>query len=521
MRKAETMSSCRQTMHTFGVLAAASIAMVACNGSAPEGHYARTVGPEIVELRLPGDLERPPVEFNHEKHTKSLQQEGCKACHLRDRNSQGKILPRLWEAAAPTVEADKDRFHDRCMGCHTERKKAGKKTGPVTCGECHVRRQPPLSRRQAVAFNYALHEAHVKATEKKCITCHRFYDEQKKKMVYREGVQGGPGDFHGVTEEKEKLAIRLVAHQTCINCHLEKERSAKGPGEKTGPTTCSGCHSGKVYKPGLSPKVIERLVENQPERTWIKAPGVKSRLVGFNHKLHEPLVGFCSTCHHRTLKACKECHTLTGKREGNGVTMEMAYHKATSEHSCVGCHKQKTDERDCSGCHHRLGPPPGLRSCNTCHSGPKPAKGTSLPAATMPTSLPTEVKLAALPATSDDLPEKVVIKDLAQKYGPSNFPHRKIVARLDTIIRKSKVAATFHGSTDALCAGCHHQSPIGRRPQPCKACHDKTGHPKKDKPSLLNAYHRQCIGCHQKMAIKTVGCTDCHKDKQASKEVSR
>ena len=34
--------------------------------------------------------------------------------------------------------------------------------------------------------------------------------------------------------------------------------------------------------------------------------------------------------------------------------------------------------------------------------------------------------------------------------------------------------------------------------------------PTADKPGLTAAYHRQCIGCHQAMAIRKTGCTDCH-----------
>lgn len=513
MRKAKRMTSNRTPTTylmsgLFGVLLGAALA---CNGDLPEGE--RTIGPEIVELTLPGVLQRPPVEFNHDKHTAALPEEGCKACHLL--GPQGKVLPRLWEEDGADPKTQQERFHKLCLRCHTTRQKSAQKSGPTTCGECHVRRLPALSTRVAAAFNYALHDAHVKATEKRCATCHNFYDETQKKMVYRKGVAGGAGDFHAATTEREKLTARLIAHEACINCHLERAAAQ----QKGGPTKCNGCHGGTTYKPGLKPPVGEKLVSNQPEKSWIQAPEAKSKLVSFDHKLHEPLVGFCSSCHHKTLKACKECHILVGGPEGNGVTMEMAYHKVTSEHSCVGCHKQKTDERDCAGCHARLVSLPGIRACATCHRGPQPKGDPTTMPASMPAAFPADPQLAALPAASDDLPDKVTIKDLAQKYRPVELPHRKIVARLDAIARNSKLAANFHGSTDVLCSGCHHRTPIGARPQPCKACHDKTGHPEQDKPGLTAAYHRQCIGCHQQMAIKEVGCTDCHK--QASKEVPR
>jgi predicted CXXCH cytochrome family protein len=84
-------------------------------------------------------------------------------------------------------------------------------------------------------------------------------------------------------------------------------------------------------------------------------------------------------------------------------------------------------------------------------------------------------------------------------------------------VRESKLASRFHGDVETLCAGCHHHSPVGTRPSPCKSCHEKASHPTEDRPGLFTAYHRQCLGCHQQMG-QPQGCTDCH-EKKASKEV--
>jgi hypothetical protein len=71
----------------------------------------------------------------------------------------------------------------------------------------------------------------------------------------------------------------------------------------------------------------------------------------------------------------------------------------------------------------------------------------------------------------------------------------------------------FHGSAEAMCAGCHHHSPAGERPPKCSACHGDEAAATIDKPSLKVAFHRQCVSCHQKLEIKA-GCTDCHAEKE-------
>jgi len=96
------------------------------------------------------------------------------------------------------------------------------------------------------------------------------------------------------------------------------------------------------------------------------------------------------------------------------------------------------------------------------------------------------------------------------------MPHLKILARLDAPIRASRLARQFHGTVEAMCAGCHHHSPAGERPPRCAACHGPTAAATMDKPGLKVAYHRQCIGCHQRMGIDKQGCTDCHAERKVA-----
>jgi hypothetical protein len=131
---------------------------------------------------------------------------------------------------------------------------------------------------------------------------------------------------------------------------------------------------------------------------------------------------------------------------------------------------------------------------------------------------PVEASLDALPATSDDFPETVVIEALVNTYEASKLPHAKIVAKLDGFVRASSLAEHFHGDTATLCSGCHHNSPAGTRPPPCRACHAETADPVRDRPGLKAAYHRQCVGCHIAMALPQQGCTDCHAERSKGGE---
>jgi hypothetical protein len=119
------------------------------------------------------------------------------------------------------------------------------------------------------------------------------------------------------------------------------------------------------------------------------------------------------------------------------------------------------------------------------------------------------VALAELPATSEDYPETVAINSLVDSYEESKLPHAQIVARLDAGVRDSGLASRFHQDVETLCAGCHHHSPAGTRPPPCRSCHADAS-TTRDMPGLKTAYHRQCVGCHIEMSIPQQGCSDCH-----------
>jgi c(7)-type cytochrome triheme protein len=107
--------------------------------------------------------ERPAVAFPHMDHINSGIE--CKTCHHRFKGGKN-ILDEmeLQEGAeglkcpschkekpgfrfAPDLDPTKrnlqQAFHRQCIGCHRQLKQEGKKSGPVTCGQCHPWKKAP------------------------------------------------------------------------------------------------------------------------------------------------------------------------------------------------------------------------------------------------------------------------------------------------------------------------------------------------------------------------------------------
>jgi hypothetical protein len=466
----------------------------------------RQIAPATVTMQFPtafGDLQRPAVEFDHKAHTKALEAEGCETCHRID--DKGQLIPKM----ASILDIDNrddliDAYHDACIGCHRDRSDKHLKSGPLACGECHVRRGPGVSTRVPMAFDYSLHARHSKAFDDKCENCHHVYDEATKELKYEKGKEEACGSCHGEIDEQRKLSLANASHRACVSCHLRRIRMDLD----AGPTLCAGCHDLERRAAIKQLEEVPRLKRGQPDTLWISNVDAKTAAVGFDHLGHEPTTGSCSTCHHQTLKACDECHTLTGSPEGSDVTTVEAYHLSSSEHSCVGCHTLQTVDKKCAGCHHTLTETPAERTCVVCHNGPAPGSPALEIAPTI-----SDPGLDALPTLSDSFPETVTIDFLIDKYEASLLPHAKIVNKLDTMVRENKLARRFHGDTATLCSGCHHHTPAATRPPGCRACHSAATDPARDQPDLKVAYHRQCVGCHIAMHIEKQGCTDCHKER--------
>ena len=508
----------------------------------------------VAHTEIFGGLERPQVIFNHGKHSEALKQEGCKICHPVDE------LNKL-QFAFPTKVVKKDKtslmkaYHDECIGCHKKRRQEDVKSGPVNCGDCHKEKEKTLEIKYPVfEFDFYVHDKHVKKLREKlgkddCGLCHHTYDiheeDEALALVYEKGTEESCNYCHELDRKrgpeltaiarvaaKKGLSLKTASHLQCLNCHLEYQREAEKAGrlkedeKAAGPTECVKCHTGK-YKTVAELEKIPRPDRDQPERPYINIKDAKMKGVTFDHDYHQKTHKNCRECHHETLKACMECHTLTGKPEGNGVNVARAYHDVFSGHSCEGCHNIKKSEKDCFGCHSNipvmsidsLGPK--KESCAVCHSGEM--KG--------PFSRPL---LSVAGLDPQKVPKEVEVKILERQYEPAKFPHLKIIGKLADISNKSKLGSYFHVNMQTMCNGCHHRSLAEAEvkkdtPPNCRNCHPVMFEQDSlNKTKLLSAYHRECMGCHDAMALEKGNkffkskegdrCADCHKKKVGGPE---
>lgn len=98
----------------------------------------------VLQGKAFGTRERPAVPFPHGRHAEGLD---CTRCHHRFESGAN-----VWTAGDATACAAchalkasgktpglRNAWHTLCLGCHKQELGAGKKSGFVTCGECHRR----------------------------------------------------------------------------------------------------------------------------------------------------------------------------------------------------------------------------------------------------------------------------------------------------------------------------------------------------------------------------------------------
>lgn len=265
--------------------------------------------------------------------------------------------------------------------------------------------------------------------------------------------------------------------------------------------------------------------------------GAGMRPAVFNHLVHEKKVTDCQTCHHTgDMVACTTCHTVEGKVE-NGKTippLDRAMHaeniaprKENTPSSCVSCHNENLKRRECAGCHSIVKPSRNEAYCATCHNvtpamTPRQMQLGSegkLPAEENET-LAAETVLSRKPVpyiAPEDVPYRVSIDALSDKYEPSHFTHARHLSSLMKRMGDDKLAAAFHNNPATLCAACHHNSPLSATPPKCGSCHAKEINPAAPgRPALKAAYHLQCMGCHDGMKVarpQNTSCITCHKER--------
>jgi hypothetical protein len=468
----------------------------------------------IDAMKTFGDLERPEVLFPHDRHANAIEKTGgdCKTCH---KVKEDKLLQTFMAYQYTNGKDAMDTFHDTCIGCHKDNTSKNQSTGPVACADCHNSNPQVLSSRQPMGMDNSLHYRHLKAYDKKCEVCHTDCETD----TYKKGEETTCRHCHEQNLSKNNvISLEQAAHDACINCHLTRTAEKK----ETGPVKCGGCHDPLAQKEIEKISPVPRLERNQPDVLNIKTgdrkldePG-KNRMdfVAFNHKGHENDNDTCRVCHHQTMSACNTCHTLEGSKDSKGVTLEQAMHKMDRDQSCSGCHKKMQDDITCAGCHasfSKTGKSDNA-SCLMCHTQPLTGEALDENTAAMIIEQRTRAMQAKRMDTKD-IPENIILKDLVDKYEPVNFPHGKIVNTIARNIKENKLAQYFHSDKGTLCLGCHHNSPATDKPTRCKSCHGKPFNGM-DLPGIMGAYHIQCMGCHTKMKIDQVGCTDCHKEKQ-------
>ncbi len=465
----------------------------------------------IDTLKTLGKHERPDVLFLHDLHTDTLEKQGkdCTACHHINKN---KLSIKFKQLADPkNKEAVTKQYHDYCIGCHKETASSGNKTGPAECGKCHAKTNNITSDRIPIVFDKSIHFRHSKAYDKKCEKCHHEYSERSKTLFYAKGKEGSCQYCHLSSTEKNVISMRAASHTACVDCHRDNEMNKK----KTGPVKCSGCHEAQAQAKIKKFINIPRMDRKQPEVVFLHSgdKNVKNvmDLVPFDHKTHEENNDTCIACHHKSLEACSKCHTLSGTKTGQYVRLEQAMHSSKKERSCIGCHDKVKNGKDCAGCHSFMAKKQDAdeENCRKCHS-------------VLPSKAVNNVSAVEFLNPSDsgynliDIPEKIIIKKLADKYQPVDFPHRKIVSAISNNLEDSRLAKYFHSEKGTLCKGCHHNTPAAKKPVSCSCCHSSKSFDEKDmhKPGLKGAYHIQCMECHKNMEIeKPVGCTECHKKK--------
>jgi Class III cytochrome C family len=98
----------------------------------------------VLDHKEIGPHQRPLIQFNHEKHSTNLE---CLRCH-HDYDKYGNVRGSEGQAciechgktAGKKYTPLTDLFHVQCKSCHEAMRARGEPSGPVMCGECHVRK---------------------------------------------------------------------------------------------------------------------------------------------------------------------------------------------------------------------------------------------------------------------------------------------------------------------------------------------------------------------------------------------
>lgn len=91
-----------------------------------------------------GVHQRPIVNLTHEKHSAVID---CVRCHHdldqfgNNKGSEGQSCSECHPKRAGANQVPlREAFHTQCKACHQQLRLRGTPSGPVMCGECHIRK---------------------------------------------------------------------------------------------------------------------------------------------------------------------------------------------------------------------------------------------------------------------------------------------------------------------------------------------------------------------------------------------
>lgn len=205
----------------------------------PAGNNAvESPAPDLIMLDAMqrfGSLERPTVIFPHDRHTALLKDKGgCQACHQQ--TDKG-LLFTFVSLTGMSERTAMNSWHDRCIGCHERSLDEGAAAGPLTCGECHPKKQTMPPAVQTPNFYDTYHELHEDLAGG-CGLCHHEYNPTTGRLYYEEGGEIACRECHMETRQDNTPSLKTASHLSCVNCHLETAAEE----EMALPLDCTGCH---------------------------------------------------------------------------------------------------------------------------------------------------------------------------------------------------------------------------------------------------------------------------------------
>ena len=88
-------------------------------------------------------------------------------------------------------------------------------SGPVTCGECHIKDADQDILWAPIDLDKSLHYRHVLAMDQKCEQCHHQYDEQTQKLIYVKGQEGACLYCHREKAEENRIYTQSASNLAC------------------------------------------------------------------------------------------------------------------------------------------------------------------------------------------------------------------------------------------------------------------------------------------------------------------